>query len=240
MNAYFITILILGIILPILISIPIYKAAADEVLPVALIIFGAFYWIIVLGPLGDAYYNKQYSTHRDSITSGLASCTLYKIIKEARTSNDRWELRKASFDGSYHCAELIDHKLNKTYHIAICSNSVLRLWDAELKVIVDKDVIVYSDNTQDGLNLHPDPAARCIMIDFIYKWFKEAIKAQEMLRYKDVTANNDIFSGDETVQPKVSREVNKDNINITVQQGSEERDVILDVIPYGKVPQSNK
>lgn len=240
MNSYFITILILGIIFPILISIIIYKSAADEILPVALIIPGLFYWIVVLGPIGGAYYSKQYAAHKASIHSGLSSCTLYKIIEEARTSNDRWELRKSSFDGSYHCAELIDHKSNKTYHIAICSNSVLRLWDATLKVIVDKDVVVCSDNTQDGLNLHPDPVARCIMIDLIYKEFKEAVKAQEMLRYKDATANNDIFNGDATVQPKVSREVNKDNINITVQQGSEERDVILDVIPYGKVPQSNK
>lgn len=240
MNAYFITILILGIILPILIAILLYKACADEIVPVALIIPGIFYWIVVLGPIGGVYYSKQYAAHRDSIHSGLTSCTLYNIIKEARTSKDRWELRKASFDGRYHCAELIDHKLNKTYHIAICSNSVLRLWDAELRVIVDKDVVVYSDNTQDGLNLHPDPVARCIMIDLIYKEFKEAIKAQEMLRYKDATANNDIFNGDATVQPKVSREVNENNINITVQQGSEERDVILDVIPYGQVSQSHK
>lgn len=240
MNAYFITILILGIILPILIAILLYKACIDEIVPVALIIPGIFYWIVVLGPIGVVYYNKQYATHRDSIHSGLTSCTLYNIIKEARTSKDRWELRKASFDGSYHCAELIDHKLNKTYHIAICGNSLLRLWDAELKVIVDKDIVVYSDNTHDGFNLHPESAARCIMIDLIYKEFKEAIKAQEMLRYKEATANIDLFNGDTTPQPKISKEVNKDNINIIVQQGSEERDVILDIIPYGKVPQSNK
>lgn len=236
MNSYFITILILGIILPILISILSYKCCIDEVLPVVLFIPGLFYWIVVLGPIGGSYYSNKYAAHRDSINSSLASCTLYKIIKEARTSKDRWELRKASFDGSYHCAELIDHKLNKSYHIAICDNSILRLWDAELKVIVDKDVVVYSDNTHDGFNLHPDPAARCIMIDLIYKEFKEAIKAQEMLRYKEATATMDLFNGDTTPQPKISKEVNKDNISIKVQQGAEKRDVILDVIPYGKVP----
>lgn len=234
MNSYFITILILGIIFPILISIIIYKACIDEIVPVALIIPGIFYWIVVLGPIGGVYYSKQYAAHKASIHSGLSSCTLYKIIEEARTSKDRWELRKSSFDGSCHCAELIDHKSNKTYHIAICSNSVLRLWDAELKVIVDKDVVVYSDNMQDGLNLHPDPVARCIMIDLIYKEFKEAVKAQEMLRYKEATANIDLFNGDTTPQPKISKKVNKDNINITVhKQKEDKRNITLDIVSHG-------
>lgn len=236
MNYFFITILVLGIIFPILISIILYKECIEEATPAILIILGVVYWFFVLGPIGNFYYSNQYAAHRDSITSSLNSCTLYNIIKEAKTSKDRWEIKKSSFESSsYPCAELIDHKSNKTYHIVISDNSIFRLWDAELKIITDEDVVIYSDNTQDGLNLHPDPVARCIMIDLIYKEFEAAIKSQEMLRYKEAVANLDLFKCDETVQPKISREVNKDNINIKVQQGSEERDVILDVIPYGKV-----
>lgn len=234
MNSFFITILVLGIVFPILIAAITYKGCAEEILPVALFILGIFYWIAVLGPIGSVYYSKQYAKHRDSITSGLDSFSLYKIIKEAKTSKDRWELK--NINGSRYRAKLIDHKLNKTYYIVIDNNSIFRLWDAELKIIIDEDIVVYSDNTQDGLNLHPDPAARCIMIDLIYKEFEAAIKAQEMLRYKEATSNSDLFKVDATVQPQILKEVNEDNINIKVQQGSEERDVILDVIPYGKVP----